>query len=137
MHTSVLSYKRIFLIDAIGAFVTASLLSLVLARLEPIFGMPERVLYFLAAIALVFAIYSFLCSRFVKEKWAIYLRGIAMANTLYCMFTLGLIIYWQESLTWLGKAYFIGEILVVMGLVILELKISKKGSEHIKNAEGF
>jgi hypothetical protein len=42
------------LIDSLGALLSALILGLVLTRWESVFGMPKRVLYFLAAIAAVF-----------------------------------------------------------------------------------
>jgi hypothetical protein len=120
------SYKNIFLIDGMGAVLTALLLSQLLARLVPVFGMPSAILYPLAAIAACFAIYSLLCHLLVKKNWKPFLRGIAVANTLYCLTTLGWVIYLWNSLTWLGIAYFLGEILIVMTLVRVEIKMSHK-----------
>jgi hypothetical protein len=84
------SYKNIFLIDGMGAVLTALLLSQLLARLVPVFGMPSAILYPLAAIAACFAIYSLLCHLLVKKNWKPFLRGIAVANTLYCLTDIGL-----------------------------------------------
>lgn len=117
-----LSFKKLFLIDGIGAMFTALLLGQVLARFESVFGMPKHILYVLAGIAGCFALYSFLCSTLLKENWGPYLRGIAISNTLYCITTLGLVIYLNASLTGLGIAYFIGEIIVVMLLVSIEFR---------------
>ena len=118
-----LNAKRIFLIDALGALITATLLSQVLARLQTVFGMPRPILHILAAVALSFAIYSFVCYKIVKTNYATFLKGIAWANSLYCLITLGLVIYLHDTLTWLGIAYFIGEVMVVMTLVFFEMRI--------------
>jgi hypothetical protein len=121
-----LTPKKLFLIDGMGAVLTALLLSQLLARLIPVFGMPRAILYPLAGIAACFAAYSFTCHLLIKQNWAPFLRGIAVANTLYCLTTLGCVIYLWDSLTWLGIAYFIGEILIVMTLVRAEIKMSQK-----------
>ncbi len=120
------SIKLLFLIDGIGAIVTALLLSQVLARFESTFGMPKDILYILAAIAGCFAVYSLSCHFGLKRNRAPYLKAIAVANTLYCMTTLVLVIYCYPSLTWLGVAYFIGEIVIVMTLVRIEWRAIQK-----------
>lgn len=117
-----ISPKQLFLVDGIGAIVTALLLSQVLARFEAVFGMPSEILYLLAGIAACFAIYSITCHLVVKENWRAFLKGIAIANTIYCLITLGLIIYLKNSITWWGIAYFFGEIIIVMTLVRIEWK---------------
>ncbi len=122
-----LSYGNIFLIDGIGALLTATLLSQVLARWVPVFGMPRDVLHILALIACGFALYSFSCHFWLKTKQPAFLSGIAIANILYCLLTLGLALYLRESLTWLGMAYFAGEILIVMSLARLEIQLAKNG----------
>ncbi|MEM9832997.1 MAG: hypothetical protein AAF944_20355 [Bacteroidota bacterium] len=120
-----LTYKKLFLIDGIGAIITALMLSQVLARLESIFGMPRQILYILAGIAAGFAVYSILCHLLVRENWQPFLRGIATANITYCIVTFGLIIYWFNILTYLGIAYFIGEIILVVGLAWFEFQFAR------------
>ena len=119
-----LTYKQLFLIDAIGAIITAFLLSQLLGNFVSVFGMPTDILYPLAGIAAFFALYSYACYLWVTKDWRLFLKGIATANTIYCLLTLGLVIYRWESLTWWGIAYFIGEIIVVMSLVSVEWKKS-------------
>ncbi|HKL15550.1 MAG TPA: hypothetical protein VJ915_07930 [Balneolaceae bacterium] len=118
--------KTLFLIDAAGAFVTAILLSQVLARYESAFGMPGSVLFVLAGIALVFGVYSVLCHFLVEENTAKFLKVIAAANTMYCILTLGLMMMHASTLTWLGLAYFTGEIIIILMLVRLEYKTSQE-----------
>jgi hypothetical protein len=121
-----LSYRRLFLIDGIGAILTALLLSQVLARYESLFGMPAHLLYILAGIAACFALYSLTCFWRVRDGGAPFLKAIAIANTLYCAATLGLVVYRFDTLTWLGVSYFVGEVLVVMALVSVELRAARK-----------
>ncbi len=96
------SIRRLFLIDGIGAIVTALLLSQVLARYESVFGMPAQLLYILAGIAACFALYSLTCFWRVQDGGAPFLKAIAIANTLYCVATLGIVSYHFDTLTWLG-----------------------------------
>lgn len=123
-----LSYDNIFLIDGIGALLTATLLSQVLARWVPVFGMPQAILYVLAGLAGGFAVYSLACHFWLQPRRAAFLKGIALANTLYCVLTLGLVICLSGTLTPLGIVYFLGEIMVVMGLVSLEAQLIKSGA---------
>lgn len=109
--------KRIFLIDGLGAMLSAVLLIAVLARFEDLFGMPQKTLSFLSGIACFFAVYSISCSFFVIERWKVYLKIIMLANAGYCLLTIGLMIYFFQSLTILGLAYFIAEISVI-GIII-------------------
>jgi hypothetical protein len=113
--------KRLFLIDGLGAFLTAFMLGVVLANFESSFGMPLKTLYFLSFLAGLFCLYSFFCYFFVSVKWRPFLKAIAVANTLYCCLTLGLVFYYYQNLTLLGVVYFLGEIGVVMSLVVVEL----------------
>lgn len=129
-----ITYRKLFLIDAIGAVVTAISLSQVLARFESVFGMPEHILYILASIAGCFAVYSFCCHLWIRRNWTPFLIGIAVANTIYCLTTLVLVFYFKDSLTWLGIAYFIGEIMVVMALVRFEFKIITRYDDTQHNA---
>jgi hypothetical protein len=113
--------KRLFLIDGLGAFLTAFMLGVVLANFESSFGMPLKTLYFLSFLAGVFCLYSFCCYFFVSGNWRPFLKAIAVANTLYCCLTLRLVFYYYQNLTLLGMVYFLGEIGIVMGLVVVEL----------------
>ncbi len=117
-----LTPRRVFLIDSIGALLSAILLGIVLVNFEKVFGMPSRVLYFLALLACVFAVYSYWNFRNLKEHWQPYLRAIALANLSYCFLTIGLVIYFSNALTVLGFLYFGLEILVILSLVIFEFR---------------
>jgi hypothetical protein len=112
--------KRIFLIDGLGAMLSAVLLIAVLARFEDLFGMPQKTLSFLSGIASFFAVYSISCSFFVIEKWKVYLKVILLANTSYCLLTIGVLLYFSQSLTILGLVYFLAEIGVVGILIWIE-----------------
>ncbi|MCV9932516.1 hypothetical protein OIU80_09495 [Flavobacterium sp. LS1R47] len=117
--------KNIFLLDSIGAFITAFLLGFVLAKFQDAFGMPQTILYFLSALALVFAIYSSCCYYYVTTKWRSYLYPIMIANVLYCCLTSGLLIYYFHKLTILGLIYFILEISIIICLVVIERKVQR------------
>ena len=117
--------KQLFLIDSLGALVSAFMLGVVLVQFENT-GMPKNILYLLSFIPCVFAIYSFSCFLIMPKNWRFLLKVIAIANLLYCCLTLILMINLYQNLTVLGFIYFICEIIVVIILVIVELKIASQ-----------
>ncbi|WP_373523028.1 hypothetical protein [Aquiflexum sp.] len=119
--------KTIFLIDGFGALLTSFLLLGILRPFQEYFGMPKDILTFLTLIALAFMVYSFYCYNFLKGNWKPFLFGISIANFLYCCLTLGLVYLFYTELTGLGVAYFLVEVMVVMGLVLLEWRLIKPG----------
>ncbi len=114
--------KNIFLLDGMGAFTTAILLSQVLARFESLFGMPKEVLFVLSGIAFCFALYSITCHLLVKNNFEPYLKVIIAANLIYCLATFGLVLLHIQTLTGLGMAYFLGEITIILMLVWVEYR---------------
>ena len=118
--------KSLFLLDAVGAIVSAFFLGVVLVYFQPYIGKPTKILYLLAAIPCVFLIYDLLCYFYVKHEWPHYLKGIAFANLAYCLLSIGSIVYYYKDLTTLGLSYFILEILVIFVVVYLELKAASK-----------
>ena len=120
--------KRLFLIDCLGALLTALFLLTILARFESIFGMPVSVLYFLSLIAGIFAIYSFCCFYFFPDNLRPFLRIILIANLLYCCLTAGFIISFYNRLTILGWIYFVMEIMIIICLSVIEFRTLKSKS---------
>jgi hypothetical protein len=119
--------KSLFLIDSLGAFLTAFLLGVILTSYEVYFGMPARVLYPLSALACVFGLYSMGCYFWVRSHWRPFLKAIALANLAYCLLTTGLVFLFYQSLTILGILYFSGELIVISVLIYIELSaVSKK-----------
>ena len=114
--------RRIFLIDGAGAVLTAFLLCVVLASFQSFFGMPVRVLYVLGAVAAVFAVYSFSCYCWLKRSHRSFLAAIIIANLLYAVLSLGLVIYYFQQLSSWGLLYFTGEIIVILVLVSIEYR---------------
>ncbi len=118
--------EKLFLIDSIGALVTAFMLGFVLVQFQNIFGVPKDILYILSLIALIYSIYSFVCYLKIKTTWRPFLKGIAIANLTYCLITIGLMISLHSQITYLGILYFSSEVIIILGLVILELKKAAK-----------
>lgn len=114
--------KSIFLVDGIGALVSAILLGMVLTRLESFFGLPKNVLYVLSGMAVLLAVYSFTNAAVKPNNPAARLRLIAVANLCYCLLTVVLLIAFYTKLTIYDLLYFVGELLFILSLVYLELK---------------
>ncbi|WP_257667661.1 hypothetical protein [Parapedobacter tibetensis] len=116
--------NNIFLIDAVGALLSGTLLLVVVTPLYQEFGMPKKVLYWLSAIAYAFSLYSFCCAFTKSDQRLLLLRVIAVANYIYCILIVILLIINEPTLTLLGLAYFIGEITVIICLASLEIRIA-------------
>ncbi|MEM7297675.1 MAG: hypothetical protein AAF391_05350, partial [Bacteroidota bacterium] len=64
-----INHKTIFLIDGVGACVSSFFLGYILVAFQSFIGMPVNVLYLLAGLALLFALYS-LTKHFVQpQRW--------------------------------------------------------------------
>ncbi len=118
--------KTLFLVDCFGAFTTAFLLFAILRTFNEYVGLPKIILTYLSIIAAIFCMYSGICFLWLRENWQPFLKVISIANLLYSCLTLCLLIYYRNSLTIFGIVYFLGEIMVVCGLVFIELNILKK-----------
>lgn len=123
--------KNLFLIDGVGALVSAFFLGVILVRFEWFFGIPASILYYLAILPVFFAIYDFFSYQKDNQQIAPYLRGIAILNLLYCCLSIGLTIYHQETITIWGWLYILNEIIIIVSLVIFELKTAKKLTEQL------
>lgn len=122
-----ISAKNLLLLDGVGALMTATLLSQVVARYEPLFGMPKATVYVLSVVALGFAAFSLGSYLLAKSGFTRYLGIILFANLAYCVATATLMFVYREKITWLGFAYFIGEIILVLILVYQEYKKTRPG----------
>ncbi|TDW49079.1 hypothetical protein EV144_103605 [Flavobacterium sp. 270] len=115
--------KNIFLLDSFGALLTTILLYFILRNFNTFFGLSKDVFKYLSLLALIFFIYSISSYFFVKQNWKSFLKIICTANILYCVLTLGVIIYYRQSISIFGIIYFLAEILVIIALVLLEVKM--------------
>ena len=120
-----ISPRKMFLIDGVGATVSASIMGLLIARFVSIFGMPASSAYLLAAIPILFIVYSFYHYFCFPKDWQINLKLIAAANLIYIFISIGVAFYHFEEMTKLGLAYFLMEIIVILIVVVMELRIVK------------
>ncbi len=126
INQMILNPKKLFLIDSLGALLSAFLLGAVLVRFESAFGMPRKALNLLSIIACIFSIYSFMSYLLIKENWKPYLKIIAYANLIYCCLTIGFTLYFNSELTNWGLIYFLSEVAVIITLAIIEFKSASK-----------
>lgn len=121
-----LNPKKLFLIDGLGAVLSAFLLGIVLVKFESIIGIPPSTLYFLAVFPLLFVIYDFYCYRKKHNNLKSFLEGIAVANLLYCCFSVGVTLYHLKTITYLGWIYILAETLIILILLSFEFMIAKQ-----------
>lgn len=84
--------------------------------------MPVAYLYALAVPAAAFAVHGAWNYRRAGSRWHAALRRTAVLNLLYCCVTICLTITHWHPLTGWGVAYFVGEVIVILGLVGWEVK---------------
>lgn len=129
-HIRNVTPKQLFLIDALGALVSAIMLGLVLTRFEATFGMPQEELRVLALLASIFFLYSFSCYLRTPANWRPFLRGIAIVNLLYCGLTIGLMVRLHDHITVLGYVYFVSEVMIIVVLARIELTATARPEEE-------
>lgn len=113
---------QLFLIDGIGALVSAFSLGVVLVQFESVIGMSQALLFPLALAACLFATYSLTCYFKKPKNWRPFLRFIGVVNLLYCCVTIGLVIQQYQNLTGLGVTYFVLELAIIIPLALFEWK---------------
>ena len=125
MHLPALKPKQLFLIDGIGALLSAFLLAVVLVKYEYFFGIPRYTLYFLAIFPLYFAVIDIM--GYLSPKSAkTFLKVIAFSNLAYCLLSLGMATYHHQSLSLWGWVYIVVEVAIVLFLAIVELKAATR-----------
>jgi hypothetical protein len=116
--------QKIFLIDAVGAVVSALSLT-VLYQFEEYFGMPKRELIVLISIAICLSICSATAYLANPKNWKAYLTIIALLNISYSIFTIYLVVRNLNAMTLLGVFYFAAETLVIFVLSSYELMLGR------------
>ena len=114
--------KRIFLMDSIGAFLSAMFLFTILSLFTKEFGVPKKTIYLLLGVACIFSIYSFCCFCFFGKQWKVLLRTILIANLFYCLLTIILLAISGNTVTLLALIYFILELILIVCIALIELK---------------
>ena len=125
--------KVVFLIDAIGALLSALFIFIILNYFENQIGLPAKTLIFLIIIAIVLSIFSFCCYLFQNNNLKQNLKVISRANILYCILTIFTLFAYRQVITKLGLLYFIFEIFIIFLIVKIELKTIYKLNDKWAN----
>lgn len=118
--------KTLFILDSIGALLTASLLYLVVSNFYPYFGVPQNVVNIMAGIALCLSLFSGIVFLVVKQNYRPWLTIIGLANLGYCIVTLGGLLYYNAEITLFGIAYFAIEVAVIVTLSKIEFTVANR-----------
>ncbi|WP_408024430.1 hypothetical protein [Tenacibaculum sediminilitoris] len=121
-----LNPKKLFLIDGLGAVLSAFLLGVILVNFESVIGIPPSTLYSLAIFPIIFTFYDFYCYQKAYNSLKPFLKGIAILNLLYCCFSIGLVFYHFKTITSVGWIYILIEVLIIITLSIIELTVAKR-----------
>ena len=118
--------RVLFVVDAVGATLSAVMLGVVLVRLEGVFGIPRPTLYLLAAFPCIFALYDLSVYAWVRRNLERPLERIAYLNVGYCVLSLGLALYHRDVITLWGWAYILAEVSLVVALAMIELGTARE-----------
>lgn len=116
--------KSYFIIDYLGALISSCMIGIVLVRYESFFGIPSEILYWLAAFPILFAIYDLMCYFFASDHISRWLKGIAVMNISYCIFSIIAAYYHAQSITIYGWLYIILEVIIVIYIAYREWRAS-------------
>lgn len=116
--------KKLFLVDAIGAFISGMLL-FTISKSNLNLGLADSSLEFLILIAFCLFVYSLTCFLSVKKNIGLFIYTMAFANFLYCLLTIGILIQNSKRLTTIGITYFSIELIIIGLLIFCELRIAR------------
>lgn len=117
--------NTLFLVDSIGAFISAFCLLIISRCYSDYFGINHSAFQLLAILPIVFCIYSTCCFLFVKRSFKPFIQIIALANLLYCIITLILLGTLFSEITILGLSYFVVELTIIALIISIEYKVSR------------
>lgn len=120
-----LNDRNIFLLDGIGAILSACFTGLILIRYSLFLGINISLLQSLALLPAAYAIYSLSCYFFIAKTKPWMLLTIMGANLFYCLISLSLILF-RDRITWRGKLLLAAEIVVVLLVVLIEFNVYRK-----------
>lgn len=110
--------------DALGALISATLVLFLVRSNTAFFGMDPRICEVLGLIAALFFGYSLSCSFWAHNSvhGLKLLRVISLANTLYALALIGILLKEYNELSLWGLSYFSGEIGLLFFLSTQEWK---------------
>ena len=118
--------RKLLLVDAVGATLTAASIYLLLVCDFVPTGLPRSLLVAFVVAAACSALFDIVA---FSRRWnaRVCLRIIAGLNSSYCVFVLSSMAMHRDTLTLLGAAYFGSEIAIVLTLAIWEIIVSAGG----------
>ena len=123
---NILSHPRMmFIIDAMGATISSIMLGVVLVCFQGLVGMPLTALEYLSGSAFAIALFSWSCYLGFEKFGKHLFKVIGFINILYCLVSIGFVLYYNQELTSIGYLYFIVEILIIAMIAYIEIKVSK------------
>ena len=114
--------RNVFLVDGLGAVASAATTLTIVLTLQRRFGMPVSTLWALVLLALGFMAYSLGCWA-KKARLRPWLPVVMAANLGYCVVVGVAVGVHASEMTTLGTAYFVGEMVVIVGVVVLEWNV--------------
>jgi hypothetical protein len=113
------SLQRLLWIDGIAALTSGCMVLLFTTPLAGFFNLPQQLLRTLAFISLGYAAYSlYLAQRKIKPRPL--LKLLVFANCAWVVVCLSVMLFYSNTATCFGSAYFILEALFVVTLAFLE-----------------
>jgi hypothetical protein len=125
-----INHKNIFLLDGIGATLSAVLTGLILPMFSDFLGIPTLIFYCLAIFPVIYCLYSYSCYFFVKRIKPQMLIAIIWANLCYCLISSAVMLFLKDITIW-GRLLLFSEVLVVIAVIALEIKVYRTGSKRI------
>ena len=119
--------RKLLLLDAAGATMTALSTYLVLAGGLLPTGIPDTVLHVMAAAAAGFVCFD-VAALAIGRDLTVALRSIAGLNVAYAVATIGVLFAHRQTVTPLGAAYLGSEIVVVIALARWEYRVARERS---------
>jgi hypothetical protein len=116
--------NTLFLVDSIGAFISAICLLIISRYYSDYFGVNHSTFQLLLILPIVFCIYSACCFLFVKRSFKPFIQIIALANLLYCIISLILLGTLFSEITILGLSYFVVELTIIALIISIEFKVA-------------
>jgi hypothetical protein len=122
-------HKKLLILDAVGAFVTARTLFIIAKYFSHQFGIAQQSVFQLSAVAVVFCIFSSVSALFVKRNLAPFINIIAYANISYVLYTIILLLSNSTQVTSIAYVYFAIEAFIVLTLAYIELSVVAKKNQ--------
>jgi hypothetical protein len=111
--------KTIFLLDALGAFVSLLSLLILFFLTDELNAIPTQIKVGLSILICVFICCGITFYYLAKSTYSM-LRIVMAYNILYIVISFFLLFTFFDALKWIGKSYLIIEILILIGVVIFE-----------------